>query len=62
MKIRRIVLDQVVVPARPNSINSPEVDHPLHKLRLEQSGYGLGVELDAEAIEHYRRSHWEKES
>ena len=32
MKIRRIVLDEVVVPAKPDTINSPEVDHPLHKL------------------------------
>lgn len=32
MKIRRILLDEVIVPAKPDSINSPEVDHPLHKL------------------------------
>jgi len=32
MKIIRIELDWVVVPARPDSINSPEVDHALHML------------------------------
>jgi len=32
MRIARIRLDPVVVPARPGSINSPETDHPLHKL------------------------------
>ena len=32
MIIERITLDQVVVPACPDSINSPESDHALHKL------------------------------
>jgi muconate cycloisomerase len=32
MIIRRIVLDEVKVPARPDSINSPETDYALHKL------------------------------
>ncbi len=32
MKIRRIHLDAVKVPARPDSINSPEFDKPLHML------------------------------
>ncbi len=32
MKVVRIEVDEVVVPARPDSINSPEVDHALHKL------------------------------
>ncbi len=32
MKIRRIKLDEVRVPARPDSINSPETDYALHKL------------------------------
>ena len=32
MKIRRIIIDEVIVPARPDSINSPELDHPLHML------------------------------
>jgi len=31
-KIARIWLDEVVIPARPGSINSPETDHALHKL------------------------------
>ena len=31
-RIARVRLDEVIVPARPDSINSPEVDHPLHKL------------------------------
>ena len=34
MIVRRIVLDEVVVPARPDSINSPETDYALHKLPL----------------------------
>lgn len=37
MKIRRVVFDEVIVPAKPDSINSPEVDHPLHKLPLGAS-------------------------
>lgn len=32
MIVRRIVLDEVLIPARPDSINSPEVDYALHKL------------------------------
>jgi muconate cycloisomerase len=32
MKVVRIEVNEVVVPARPDSINSPEVDHALHKL------------------------------
>ena len=32
MKIRRLQLDSVKVPARPDSINSPELDQPLHML------------------------------
>jgi muconate cycloisomerase len=32
MKIRRFFIDEVVVPARPDSVNSPELDHPLHML------------------------------
>src|SRR5690349_7780872 len=32
MRITRIQLDEVVVRARPDSINSPELDHPLHML------------------------------
>ena len=32
MKITRILLDEVVVRARPDSVNSPELDHPLHML------------------------------
>jgi muconate cycloisomerase len=32
MIVRRIYLDEVKVPARPDSINSPEIDQPLHKL------------------------------
>jgi muconate cycloisomerase len=32
MKIRRFLLDEVVVPARADSVNSPELDHPLHML------------------------------
>ena len=31
-RIRRIRLDEVLVPAKPDSINSPEIDQPLHKL------------------------------
>ena len=31
-KIRRIQLNEVLIPARPDSINSPEIDQPLHKL------------------------------
>jgi muconate cycloisomerase len=31
-KVRRIQLDEVLVPARPDSINSLEIDQPLHKL------------------------------
>lgn len=34
MIIECITLDHVVVPARPDSINSPESDHALHKLPL----------------------------
>ncbi len=34
MKIKRIILDEVRIPARPDSINSPETDHALHKLPL----------------------------
>ena len=32
MKVRRIILDEVVVRARPDSVNSPELNHPLHML------------------------------
>lgn len=32
MIIRRIHLDEVIVPARPDSVNSAESDHPLHML------------------------------
>ena len=32
MKIRRIIADEVIVPARPDSVNSPGLDRPLHKL------------------------------
>jgi len=32
MKITNIQLDEVLVRARPDSINSPELDHPLHML------------------------------
>jgi hypothetical protein len=32
MIIRRIEINKVIVPARPDSINSPETDHALHKL------------------------------
>lgn len=32
MKITRITLDEVVVRARPDSVNSPEIDHALHML------------------------------
>lgn len=32
MKVRRWTFTQVVVPARPDSVNSPEHDHPLHQL------------------------------
>lgn len=32
MKISRIILDEVVVRARPDSVNSPELDRPLHML------------------------------
>jgi muconate cycloisomerase len=32
VKIRRIVATEVVVPARPGTINSPSLDRPLHKL------------------------------
>ncbi|MEM1212840.1 MAG: enolase C-terminal domain-like protein [Planctomycetota bacterium] len=32
MKITRFTLTEVVVPARPDSVNSPEHDHPLHQL------------------------------
>jgi len=31
-KIRRIRLNEAIVPARPDSINSAEIDQPLHKL------------------------------
>ena len=31
-RIRRILLDEVLVPAKPDSINSPEIHQPLHKL------------------------------
>lgn len=31
-RIRRIRLDEVLVPAKPDSINSPEIHQPLHKL------------------------------
>ncbi len=32
MIVKRILIDEVVVPARADSVNSPEVDHPLHQL------------------------------
>lgn len=32
MKIQRIHLDEVVVPSKPDSVNSPEFDRPLHML------------------------------
>src|SRR5689334_23071608 len=32
MKIRRILIDEVVVPARADSVNSPELERPLHML------------------------------
>ncbi len=32
MKIKRIDLDWVVVPAKPDTVNSPEMDHALHML------------------------------
>lgn len=32
MLVKRIRLDEVIVPARPDSINSPQTDYPLHKL------------------------------
>jgi muconate cycloisomerase len=32
MRITRILLNEVVVPARPDSVNSPELDRPLHQL------------------------------
>lgn len=32
MRIARITLTEVVVPARPDSVNSPEMDKPLHML------------------------------
>jgi len=32
MKIRRLLFDEVVVRARPDSVNSPELDKPLHML------------------------------
>ena len=35
MRIVRIALTEVVVPARPGSVASPEVDHPLHMLSYE---------------------------
>lgn len=31
-KMRRIQLDEVMIAARPDSVNSPEIDQPLHKL------------------------------
>lgn len=38
MIVRRIVLNEVLVPARPDSINSPEVDYALHKLPVGGKG------------------------
>jgi len=32
VKIKSIQIDEVVVPARPDSINSPSLNHPLHQL------------------------------
>lgn len=32
VKIQRIIIDEVVVPAKADSVNSPEMDHPLHML------------------------------
>lgn len=32
MKITAIQLDEVIVRAKPDSVNSPEIDHPLHML------------------------------
>jgi muconate cycloisomerase len=32
MRVTRVEIDQVVVPARPDSVNSPELDKPLHML------------------------------
>lgn len=34
MRIRRIIIDEVVVRAKQDSVNSPELDHPLHMLPL----------------------------
>jgi muconate cycloisomerase len=31
-KVRRVLLDEVLIAAKPDSINSPEIDQPLHKL------------------------------
>ncbi len=67
-RIRRVRLDEVIVPSRPDSINSPGIDQPLHKLpEGAKSGwtqqfdtlskYIIEVELDNGAIglgESYR--------
>ncbi|MEQ8671873.1 MAG: mandelate racemase/muconate lactonizing enzyme family protein [Aggregatilineales bacterium] len=72
MKIRKIIIDEVIVPAKSGTINSPELDRPLHKLPIagspgwskqfdEISKVILQVELDNGVIalgECYRGHDW----
>lgn len=34
MRIRRIIVTEVVIPARPGAVNGPGIDRPLHKLPI----------------------------
>jgi len=45
VRITRIVLNEVVVPARPDSVNSRELDRPLHQLAYE-GHRGFAVQFD----------------
>jgi muconate cycloisomerase len=50
-KIVKIELDWVVIPARPDSVNSPEVDHALHMLPYGgKSGWSLQFDVLPKAI------------
>ena len=46
MRISSIRLTEVVVPAKPDSVNSPEVDHALHQLSYG-GARGFSVQFDA---------------
>ncbi|MBA3708668.1 MAG: mandelate racemase/muconate lactonizing enzyme family protein [Planctomycetes bacterium] len=46
MKIAAVRLTEVVVPAKPDSVNSPETDHALHQLAYN-GARGFSVQFDA---------------